>query len=192
MTDGPLDAYCALRERGALKHDHDQALAAEKLHELHDALRSYRPAGSTRRGSAWGTRFGRLSRRAPVPRGLYIHGAVGRGKTMLMDIFFASVPGAAKRRVHFHAFMLEVQARPREDGTVEVVVLQAQPGEPYHLEVDVDLTGDDGRTTRHRLDVRERKTRVVLPGASGVRDVTLDPEHRLLIWTADYGPRPDR
>ena len=56
--------------------------------------------------------------------GLYIHGGVGRGKTMLMDMFFALVPVRRKRRVHFNAFMAEVHDRiqkhrqARKDGSV--------------------------------------------------------------------------
>ena len=48
---------------------------------------------------------------AEPPRGLYVHGAVGRGKTMLMDLFFDAVEVPAKRRAHFHAFMADVHAR---------------------------------------------------------------------------------
>ncbi len=56
--------------------------------------------------------FARLAGSKPEPpRGLYIWGEVGRGKTMLMDVFFAAAPVAAKRRIHFDAFMGEVQDR---------------------------------------------------------------------------------
>ena len=56
----------------------------------------------------------RLFRRTPPPRGLYIHGGVGRGKSMLMDLFFASAPVTRKKRVHFNAFMLDVHRRLHE------------------------------------------------------------------------------
>src|SRR5689334_12284100 len=51
------------------------------------------------------------TRPAEPPRGFYIHGAVGRGKTMLMDMFFEAVRTPSKRRAHFHAFMADVHAR---------------------------------------------------------------------------------
>ena len=55
--------------------------------------------------------FARFKKPPPAPKGLYIHGEVGRGKTMVMDLFHAAVDVAPKRRVHFHAFMQEVHKR---------------------------------------------------------------------------------
>ncbi len=84
--------------------------AAEKLDELWRALgQSARPGAGGWRESLWRGRGA-----AGSPRGLYIFGAVGRGKSMLMDLFFAAAPVAAKRRVHFHEFMAEVHARIHE------------------------------------------------------------------------------
>jgi cell division protein ZapE len=105
---GPLFDYRARLRDGALKHDQAQELAAEKLQSLHNALRNYRPSQGT---GGWKARLGLGEQRIEPPQGLYIYGGVGRGKSMLMDLFFATAPVKAKRRVHFHAFMIEVQQR---------------------------------------------------------------------------------
>lgn len=103
---GPLPRYRALREGGRISHDPAQELAAEKLQSLYHALKNYRPG---HRSASWAERLG-LSRReaGETPLGLYLFGPVGRGKSMLMDLFFECADIAPKRRVYFHAFMLEV------------------------------------------------------------------------------------
>jgi cell division protein ZapE len=104
---GPLAAYRRRQRDGHLEHDPVQALAAEKLQSLWHALRNYAPSGSGTGG--WRARLGLARRPAETaPQGLYLYGPVGRGKSMLMDLFFESVEGDHKRRVHFHEFMLDV------------------------------------------------------------------------------------
>lgn len=112
IDDGPLPAYRAMQRAGRLHHDAAQELAAEKLQSLHNALKAYRPqptGGLQAIGLAWAERLGFGRRKdETAPQGLYLYGGVGRGKSMLMDLFFAHVEVEQKRRVHFHAFMLEV------------------------------------------------------------------------------------
>jgi cell division protein ZapE len=108
-----LDAYRAKLGDGAIKPDMAQALAVEKLSLLARALGAYKPdprPGFWRASLGFARKFGLEQAGAP-PAGLYIFGGVGRGKSMLMDLFFAHAPVEKKRRVHFHAFMLEVHAR---------------------------------------------------------------------------------
>jgi len=105
MVDGPLSAYRALHQAGDIKPDPAQEDAAKALQRLHDALTGYVPI---RPALGWAVKLGLGRRPDPPPCGLYIHGPVGRGKSMLMDLFFESAPIAKKRRVHFHAFMIEV------------------------------------------------------------------------------------
>jgi len=114
--DGPLAAFRARQRDGHLQHDAAQLLAAEKLQSLHNALKEYQlEAPDAGWVSSWRERLGLARRRDEVaPQGLYIFGGVGRGKSMLMDLFFATAPVEKKRRVHFHAFMLEIHATLHE------------------------------------------------------------------------------
>src|SRR2546429_1485370 len=98
--------YESLVASGAIEADPAQADAAEAFSALEERLSSYKPA---RKLSLLGRLFGDKSE-AP-PRGLYIHGEVGRGKAMLMDLFFQQSPIEHKRRTHFHEFMAEVHER---------------------------------------------------------------------------------
>jgi cell division protein ZapE len=109
----PLDAYHAMRAAEEILADPAQRLAVEKLQALHHALVGYQPAGEGWL-SGWKDRFGLGRRTETPPLGLYMYGPVGRGKSMLMDLFFDTAPVARKRRVHFHAFMLEIQRRLTE------------------------------------------------------------------------------
>src|SRR5258705_8432843 len=100
------DHYKALVASGAIEADPAQAEAAEAFAALEERLSSYKPA---RKLSLLGRLFG--DKGEPPPRGLYIHGEVGAGKTMLMDLFFQQSPVQHKRRAHFHEFMAEVHER---------------------------------------------------------------------------------
>ena len=107
---GPLNAYRALTEdcSEGIKYDVQQERAARRLQALHDRL--VRGVASPPKHSY------RIFRRNSRPeqdgaRGIYIHGGVGRGKSMLMDIFFDIAPVAAKRRIHHHHFMQEVHTK---------------------------------------------------------------------------------
>ena len=111
---GPLAAYRAKLARGELSTDPAQALAAERLQSLWTALRGYDPQPAEAPGLL--TRlFGRKRGADDIPEGrphgLYLVGEVGRGKSMLMDLFFATAQVPRKRRIHFHQFMQEAHAR---------------------------------------------------------------------------------
>lgn len=100
-----LSEYERRRGLGTLKPDPAQLEVIARLDQLAEALKQ---AGKT------GGLFGFWRKAPPPPRGLYIHGEVGRGKTMAMDLFHAMADAAPKRRVHFHAFMQDVHRRLHE------------------------------------------------------------------------------
>ena len=98
--------YQDLISSGAIEPDAAQEEAADALAELEQRLSNYKPF---RKQGLLGRLFG--DKDEPPPRGLYIHGEVGRGKTMLMDLFFQHSSVTHKRRAHFHEFMAEVHER---------------------------------------------------------------------------------
>lgn len=98
---GPVSAALArLVARGALTADPRQHEAARLLDGIAEGL-----------GAEGGGRLFSALRSRPIPpKGAYLHGRVGRGKTLLMDLFFEAAPIAEKRRVHFHEFMDEMHS----------------------------------------------------------------------------------
>jgi cell division protein ZapE len=125
MTGPVGKAYNALIAGGELKPDPAQARAVVALDRLANALQE---------------RSGFLSRlfgpREQAPAGVYLWGGVGRGKSMLMDLAFAHIDAHPKRRVHFHAFMLETDARLRR-------IRQSEEGDP--IEAVAEEIADEAR-----------------------------------------------
>jgi cell division protein ZapE len=97
-----LDKYRALVAGGVIQADPAQAAAATLLDDLAQRLRKWR----RRNGLS-----ALLAGARPVPKGLYLFGPVGRGKTMLMDLFYEATRFKPKRRIHFHEFMADVHER---------------------------------------------------------------------------------
>jgi cell division protein ZapE len=109
---GPLPIYHAQVEAGTLEPDPAQAMAIERLQDLWERLRDYDPSASTGESVSFLSRIVRRRHAEEyVPTGLYLVGDVGRGKSMLMDLFFATADVPRKQRIHFHRFMQGVHAR---------------------------------------------------------------------------------
>jgi len=98
--DGMIEGFNAALEARGIEADPAQQFAAQRLQTFYDGLLAFKAA---RRG-----KLRKLLVRPELPRGVWFWGGVGRGKSFLMDCFFAAVPYERKRRVHFHAFMREV------------------------------------------------------------------------------------
>ena len=107
LSQSPLEHYRALADTGELKPDDAQWRAAAALDALYRKLKNYRP----RRRRLFSLGAGDPQNEI---KGIYLYGDVGRGKSFLMDLFFAGVAVAKKRRVHFNAFMAEAHQRIHE------------------------------------------------------------------------------
>jgi len=104
-----LSRYQKLVSSGAIDADAAQARAVERLGALEARLAAYKPG--RRKAGLLKRLFANGKDRREAPRGLYVHGLVGRGKTMLMDLFFQNSAVTHKRRAHFHEFMADVHER---------------------------------------------------------------------------------
>ena len=105
-SPGMLGAYAAALEAKGFQPDPAQMLAVERLEDLYQALMNFKSARSSK--------IKRMLSSPAVPQGMYFWGGVGRGKSFIMDCFFAAVPYKRKKRIHFHAFMHQIHAELRE------------------------------------------------------------------------------
>ena len=96
-----LEAYTEKIKSGELRSDAGQAEIVSHLDHLAQKLEAREQRGA----------IGRFLNTNGTPKGIYIYGDVGRGKTMLMDMFFADLQVKAKQRIHFHAFMQDIHRR---------------------------------------------------------------------------------
>lgn len=99
MAETLIETYERRASEGSLTSDAAQRAVLLPLQMLRIALEESRPRGLA----------GLFARPSPMPKGVYLWGGVGRGKSMLMDLFFGETQIREKRRVHFHAFMQEIQ-----------------------------------------------------------------------------------
>ncbi len=127
MTITPLKIYRSKIESGEIKADSEQEKAVLELQRLFDEIMEMECAPKLN----FLQKMAGFRQEVPTPLGVYMYGGVGRGKSMLMDLFYDCLPEeTAKRRVHFHEFMIEVHNyinSRKDDGSVTGVVDQALP-----------------------------------------------------------------
>ena len=116
MTKGPMQRYQSLIASGALKPDDRQLAAMQKLQNLEQALVGYAPEKKSF--------FVKAQKR---PRGLYLWGGVGRGKSLLMDMFFNNSSVAKKQRIHFHEFIIGVHTKKTAWEKLDSAARRAHP-----------------------------------------------------------------
>ena len=108
MSETFSTRYAALVAAGKIEADPGQAMLGRRLTALEQRIDQHRLA---RKSSSLGWLFGKREQAGEPLKGLYVYGEVGRGKTMLMDLFFETSAVVRKRRVHFHEFMADVHER---------------------------------------------------------------------------------
>ncbi|EXU75418.1 cell division protein ZapE [Erwinia papayae] len=131
QTMSPLALYQKTLESGEYQPDDVQHAAVSRLDNIYQSLTRFTPVAPSSGTGLFGKLnklIGKGKEREQTPvRGLYMWGGVGRGKTWLMDMFFQSIPGERKQRLHFHRFMLRVHQ--------ELTALQGQ-SDPLQIVAD--------------------------------------------------------
>eukprot|EP00873_Tetraselmis_striata_P016852 jgi/Tetstr1/437116/TSEL_025876.t1 len=189
--------YKALIEAGEIEFDPAQAQVVAALDRLNAVLAETGPASKK---SALGWLFGKRGAAQDAPKGLYVWGKVGRGKTMLMDLFFDIAVARKKRRVHFHEFMADVHERvhrvraairdgeiagddPIPPGVVVVATSNVDPDDLYK----------DGLNRGHFLGFVELlKTRVDVVCLDARTDYRLEKLAGAPLYLTPLGPEADR
>ncbi len=147
MSGRVRERYAQMVAAGEIEPDPAQQRVADRLDGLASELEAWTPSGK-----GLFSRFKKST--APGPRGLYIFGSVGRGKTMLMDLFYESVQFQPKRRSHFHQFMAEVHERIAE-------ARKSHEGDPIPR-VAAEMVGEPGLLCFDELHVTDIADAMIL------------------------------